>query len=262
MPMLIGMLEHARLQESETFVSDDNLLSKRLYAVGGMVARESEIYDLGFGRRAWTFSLIDSDQMNAFVIPGGHIYVCRGLMETLKSSEELAVILSHEVSHIKAKHLDERMSISSRFPIIIKCCFFIFNVFGGISEAVISETLHGVKLFDLAWKTILELPFSRLHESEADEMGMNILLKLCIHPEVAVSVWETMEQHGVGASPLNDIASTHPSSGTRRRTLQAMVPKLENEFDMRCKSIKNDFQSAVNMILDDGEDGGNFEYIV
>ena len=167
MSNLIGMLEHSRLQETEKFVDDDSDFAQRLYAVGGMVCRESQIYDLGFGRRAWTFHCVDSDEMNAFVIPGGHVYVCRGLLESFKSSEELAVILAHEVSHIKARHLDERLSISSRFPFIIKCCFFIFKVFGGFGGFDIpSESIHGIKLFDLAWKALLELPYSRLHESE------------------------------------------------------------------------------------------------
>ena len=260
MSNLIGMLEHARLQDSETFMNDESVLAQRLYAVGGMVCRESEIYDLGFGRRSWTFHCIDSEEMNAFVIPGGHVYVCRGLLETFKSSEELAVILAHEVSHIKAKHLDERISISSRFPFIIKCCFFIFNVFGGIGDAVISETMHNIKLFDLAWKGLLELPYSRLHETEADRMGMNLLLKLCIHPEVAVSVWEKMEDHGVGTAAAFELMSTHPSSSSRRRELQRMVPELEPEFDVRCASMKDDFQSAVNSLL--SSDDGDLEYIV
>ena len=222
MSNLIGMLEHARLQETETFLDDDSELAQRLYAVGGMVCRESEIYDLGFGRRAWTFHCVDSDEMNAFVIPGGHIYVHRGMLETFKSSEELAVILAHEVSHIKARHLDERISISSRFPFIIKCCFFIFKVFGGF-EVIPFEPMHGIKVVDLAWKALLELPYSRLHETEADRMGMGILLKLCIHPDVAVSVWETMEERGVGNTGIGEIMSTHPNSTSRRRELQNMV---------------------------------------
>eukprot|EP00938_MAST-03A_sp_MAST-3A-sp1_P006900 g6900.t1 len=223
MSNLIGMLEHARLQETEKFLDDDSELAQRLYAVGGMVCRESEIYDLGFGRRAWTFHCVDSDEMNAFVIPGGHIYVHRGMLEAFKSSEELAVILAHEVSHIKARHLDERISISSRFPFIIKCCFFIFKVFGGFEVIPQFEPLHGIKVVDLAWKALLELPYSRLHETEADRMGCHILLKLCIHPDVAVSVWETMEERGVGNTGIGEIMSTHPNSTSRRRELQNMV---------------------------------------
>ena len=223
MSNLIGMLEHARLQETEKFLDDDSELAQRLYAVGGMVCRESEIYDLGFGRRAWTFHCVDSDEMNAFGIPGGHIYVHRGMLEAFKSSEELAVILAHEVSHIKARHLDERISISSRFPFIIKCCFFIFKVFGGFEVIPQFEPLHGIKVVDLAWKALLELPYSRLHETEADRMGCHILLKLCIHPDVAVSVWETMEERGVGNTGIGEIMSTHPNSTSRRRELQNMV---------------------------------------
>ena len=237
MSNLIGMLEHARLQETEKFLDDDSELAQRLYAVGGMVCRESEIYDLGFGRRAWTFHCVDSDEMNAFVIPGGHIYVHRGMLEAFKSSEELAVILAHEVSHIKARHLDERISISSRFPFIIKCCFFIFKVFGGFEVIPQFEPLHGIKVVDLAWKALLELPYSRLHETEADRMGCHILLKLCIHPDVAVSVWETMEERGVGNTGIGEIMSTHPNSTSRRRELQNMVSVLIYFFLLLSASI-------------------------
>ena len=68
-------------------------------------------------------------------------------------------------------------------------------------------------------------------------MGMNLLLKLCIHPDVAVSVWETMEERGVGNTGIGELLSTHPNSSSRRKKLQNLVPKLESEYDIRCGSI-------------------------
>ena len=103
------------------------------------------------------------------------------------------------------------------------------------------------------------------HNVQADQMGMNLLLKLCIHPDVAVSVWETMEERGVGNTGIGELLSTHPNSSSRRKKLQNLVPKLESEYDIRCGSIKDDFQSAVNALIASSsskEDSGEFEYIV
>lgn len=252
----MGTAQHVRLQAEETFVDEEEHKDKLqlLQTVGSMVASVSQV-DLPAGRE-WQFYCLDKDDVNAFVLPGGYVYVCRGLFDVASSAEEMAVILSHEIAHVKARHVDEQLSIT-RFPSILKMCYRIFKVCDVITSGTFSlaEEMIGQAMFyvSLSSSILFELPFSRLHESEADAMGCRMLVKLCIHPNTAVAVWEKMakKENDIGgvAGDVKALFSTHPSSESRVQQMHETSKLLDAEFDARCHSVREDFQATVKKTM-------------
>ena len=100
--------------------------------------------------------------VQAFVLPGGKVFVCRGLLAVCETDEELAVIMAHEAGHVQARHTAERLSMS-RFPTVLKSCLVLLAWAGAVPFEAASEVLWFSKLggIDLATYMLLSLPYSR-----------------------------------------------------------------------------------------------------
>jgi predicted Zn-dependent protease len=160
---------------------------------------------------AWEFNLIEEDTINAWCLPGGYIGFYTGILPALENEAGMAFVMGHEVGHATANHGAERMSQQ-------------LTLLGGLA---------GLELY-LANKTKLSteqqvvlmgaiglgaevgaiLPFSRLHESEADVIGMMYMAEAGYPPQESVKVWERMEKIA-GASTMPAFLSTHPSNDKR-----------------------------------------------
>ena len=103
----------------------------RVARAGAIISEAS-----GLETAEWAFHVVDSDEINAFVVPGGKVFVNRGMIEFCKTEDELAVILTHEVGHVIARHTAERISMQ-RFPSVLKVAYYVLS-FGGLVPA---ETL-------------------------------------------------------------------------------------------------------------------------
>ena len=99
----IGAREHPKILEQFGGVYEDKRLAAYVDRIGRNLARTSELPDLGF-----TFTILNSDQVNAFALPGGYVYVTRGLMALAGDEAELAGVIAHEIGHVTARHSAER----------------------------------------------------------------------------------------------------------------------------------------------------------
>ena len=141
--------------------------------------------------------MIDAPVANAFVLPGGKIFVFTGILPITQNDDGLAAVLGHELAHQFARHSAERMS---RMAILFLARFLL---------SFVTDTSL---LFN---QVILQLgvlnPHSRTCESEADYIGLLFMAKACYDPEQAIEFWKRMKRKDHGAIP--EFLSTHPSSG-------------------------------------------------
>jgi Zn-dependent protease with chaperone function len=206
---------------------------------------------------AWRFHVIDSDAVNAFVLPGGYVFVHKGLAELLlgdgdntndaRGMDALAVVLSHELAHLVCRHAAERLSVQ-RFPSLLKWAYAALALFGVVTPDGVVVLLQHLKGIDLATTVLVGLPYSRLHEGEADARGLGLMAAACVPPNAAPGVWAKLaeRERARAARPggsvlgrrveeeasrrLGSVLSTHPSSADRAAALTALVPANMQAF--------------------------------
>jgi predicted Zn-dependent protease len=168
----------------------------------------------------WEFNLVEENTVNAFCMPGGKVVVYTGLLPVALNDDGLAVVMGHEIAHAIAQHGNERMSQG------------LAAQAGGLalSAAMSSKPAETQKLFMQAYGVGTQvgalLPFSRLHESEADELGLIFMAMAGYNPDEAAPFWQRMDK-GSGNQPPEWL-STHPSHATRIEKLKAAVPKARS----------------------------------
>lgn len=174
----------------------------------------------GLEAEDWQIHVIDDDLKNAFVIPGGKVFVFRGILDICDGDDGLAAVLGHEIAHNVAHHAAERMSLSA--PLVLL--------------AVVAETFAqgiGFQVTSAVTNLLFQLPGSRKQEEEADYIGLLMMSESCYRPEAAIGLWQRMEmeEKKMGGAPPQ-FMSTHPSSHNRLEKIQGWLPqarqKLEN----------------------------------
>jgi predicted Zn-dependent protease len=197
--------------------------------VGARIARASEEFLRESGREAdirlylWEFNLIEDDKtVNAWCMPGGKVAVYTGLLPVSKDETGLAVVMGHEVAHAIAKHGNERMSQS------------LLAQFGGIglSIALAQKPQATQEIFMAAYGVSANvgfmLPYSRLHESEADRIGLSLMARAGYDPREAVPLWERMER--LGGSRQAEFLSTHPAPESRITNIRGYLPEALHHY--------------------------------
>lgn len=171
---------------------------------------------------AWEFNLIESDELNAWCMPGGKVAFYTGIMPVCSNEEGVAVVMGHEVAHALARHGNERMSQA------------LTSQLGGValSVALSNEPQETQQLAMAAYGLGAQfgalLPFSRLHESEADELGLYFMAMAGYNPEAAPQFWQRMSANSGGSVP--EFMSTHPSHNTRISNLNSWMPKAREYY--------------------------------
>jgi predicted Zn-dependent protease len=182
--------------------------------LGRRLASNSERPDL-----PWTFRIVDDPAVNAFAIPGGYIYVTRGILASLNSEAELAGVMGHEIGHITARHSVTQMSQQQLQQLGL-----------GIGMAVVEDLREysGVIQTGLA---VLNLKYSRGDESEADMLGFRYMTRLRYDPNALVGVFQTLALvSGDPGDRLPEWQLTHPYPENREASIQAMVRESGQDF--------------------------------
>jgi predicted Zn-dependent protease len=188
-------------------ISRDPVLNARIQKVGGRIVTAA-----GMGDRQWEYVLFDDPQPNAFVIPGNKVGVNTGLFKVVKNDDQLAAVLGHETGHVIARHAAERASQQAAAGIALDVATHATS--GNVQKAVASYGGLGAQVGIL-------LPYSRKHESEADRIGVDLMVKAGYRASEAVALWENMMAQNSGAPP--EFLSTHPSDKTRINDLKAYI---------------------------------------
>ncbi|PBP19979.1 GPI anchored peptidase m48 [Diplocarpon rosae] len=168
----------------------------------------------------WEVHVIDSPEANAFVIPGGKVFVYSGLLPITKTEDGLAAVLGHEIAHNLARHTAEQMSSSVVIYGPLRIAFLFMDALGltlGLGPQIAEF------LMDLGFM----MPASRKQESEADYIGLMMMAHSCYNPKEAVKVWERMEVSQKNHN-IPEWMSTHPSNSSRIAQIRKWLPKAED----------------------------------
>ena len=224
------------LTEYQNFLGQNNTLppsngdAAMVQRVGNEIADAVERYlkRHGQGNRVdgfqWEFNLVQDPTVNAWCMPGGKVVFYTGILPVTKDEAGLAVVMGHEIAHAIARHGNERMSQG------------LVAQAGGIGlQLAIQE--QPVLTQDLLLQSygvgsqLGVLKFSRLHESEADRMGLIFMAMAGYNPEEAVSFWQRMSAQG-GAKPP-EFLSTHPHDDTRIADLKEHMPEALTHYQKK-----------------------------
>ncbi|WP_417200785.1 M48 family metallopeptidase [Bizionia sp.] len=168
----------------------------------------------------WEYNLIESDQVNAWCMPGGKIAFYTGILPIAENETAIAAIMGHEVAHALANHGQQRMSAA--------------YIQQGIALAgnVLIEDNQTRDIFNQSYgigtQVGVMLPFSRSHETEADKIGLILMAVAGYNPEEAANLWRRMDANSGGQAPP-EFLSTHPANASRIENLTNLVPQAKSE---------------------------------
>lgn len=186
----------------------DAALTNRVRAITGRLIPAAGAFRPEATRWNWEVNVIRSDEMNAWCMPGGKIAVYTGLITKLNlSDDEIAAIVGHEIAHALREHARERASEQLGAQVLLSGA--VMAIGGGQAS---------MDLGGLFYKTFFGLPNSRLHETEADRIGVELAARAGYDPRAAMSLWRKMMANGGSRGP--EFLSTHPSPETRLSDLE------------------------------------------
>lgn len=210
---------------------------------------EQELVDDGFDFTPvadtfdWTYYVVDSQTPNAFCLPGGYVAIYTGILDVTGNADgqysiadiddvdKLAVVMGHEIGHALAHHGAERMSQQK----ILQMGQMAVGV--GLGDMGAAQQQAIMQAFGMAAQGGM-LKFSRKHETEADKIGLELLVRACYDPREAPELWERMGELGGGQRPP-EWMSTHPASETRAENFRKWMPEAIAEFERRCGPLRD-----------------------
>jgi metalloendopeptidase OMA1, mitochondrial len=177
----------------------------------------------------WRVSLIQDRSVNAFCLPGGKIVVYTGILPVTQNEAALATVLGHEMAHATSRHGSQRVFEQNLTQTAMT------GVAASISDMDYDKQRAIMGALGAGAKFGVLMPFSRKHESEADQIGLIYMARAGYDPEESVRFWGRMENTGGNSPP--EFLSTHPSHGTRIQQLKEWMPKAMEEYNKSEKAI-------------------------
>ncbi|MGZ5003317.1 MAG: M48 family metallopeptidase [Chthoniobacterales bacterium] len=171
----------------------------------------------------WQVSLIRDNQVNAFCLPGGKIVVYTGILPVAQNEAALATVLGHEMAHATSRHGAQRVLEQNLTQTAMTGVAASLGEMDYEKQRAIMGALGAGARFGLL------MPFSRKHESEADEIGLMYMARAGYDPEESIRFWQRMERASEAGAPP-EFMSTHPSHEHRIEQLQALLPKAMEEY--------------------------------
>ncbi len=223
---------------------DDGEVLTYVRSVGNRVAKE-----VGLTSYQFKFFIIDHTVPNAFAIPGGYIFMFRGMIEMMASEGELASILAHEMAHIQARHIHRRIEDAKVLSVasIAGLLAGIFMGGGNLGPAIASGTM--------AASQTAALQYSRGHEMEADQLGFRFHCAAGYDPADMASIMRKMDQcKWMGNSRIPGYLSTHPALGERVQYLSEMAKKAKNSSVKLKRPPIGEFQLMQAALIADRTD--------
>ncbi|WP_026802396.1 M48 family metallopeptidase [Arenimonas oryziterrae] len=176
----------------------------------------------------WDVSVIQSDQANAFCLPGGKMAVYTGLIPVAQNQDAMAVVMGHEIAHALLRHGSQRMAQQKLVQLGQMAAGVAVGDMDPQQQQMVMSALGAGTQYGVL------LPFSRDHESQADEVGLMLAAAACFNPHEAIGLWERMSEQSGGQRPP-EFASTHPDPANRIQHLQTLMPKAEQFYAKYCQ---------------------------
>ncbi len=175
----------------------------------------------------WSVAVLQSDQANAFCLPGGKMAVYTGLIPVTQNADAMAVVMGHEIAHALLRHGSQRMAQQKLVQMGQMAAGAAVGDMDPQQQRMVMSALGAGAQYGLV------LPYGRNHETQADEVGLMLAAAACYDPHAAIGLWQRMSQLNGGQRPP-EFASTHPDPANRIEHLQSLMPKAEQFYARYC----------------------------
>ncbi len=202
----------------------NNTLQNYVNNVGQNIARISHQPNLQF-----TYVALNHESINAMALPGGYVFITRGMLEKLNTEAQLAGILAHETAHVTARHSAQAMSRQMGINLALSVA----------TEDASSGTAQAA---GLGTQLLISLPYSRKDEHQADSIGMDYTAKAGYTPRAMIETMQILEQEN-SVRPI-EFLSTHPNPGNRKQNLLNQI--ASKNYQPALKIGREDYKKFVS----------------
>ena len=195
-------------------LNTDPALTQRVRAIAARIQPQTAVFRRDAPGWKWEVNVINSNQLNAFCMPGGKIAFYSGLITRLNlTDDEIAIVMGHEIAHALREHSREQVSQAMAAQAAI-----------GVGAALLG--IDGVAdLANTAYEALVATKFSRVDESEADRIGLELTARAGYDPRAGVSLWQKMMKANQGGRPP-EFLSTHPAEANRVKEIESLLPTV------------------------------------
>lgn len=211
----------------------DPALQAYVSEIGMRMAKDSERPKL-----PWSFQVIDDAAVNAFALPGGPIFITRGILNHLNSEAELAIVLGHEIGHVTAKHSVAMISKAQLTQLGL-----------GVGTILLPEELRGLGQLAGAGASLLFLKYGRDAERQSDELGFKYALSERYDVREMKDVFTTLGNASAGQGRLPEWLSTHPNPENRVETAQELLKETRGVNYEQLQTDREEYLSHLNGLV-------------
>jgi predicted Zn-dependent protease len=196
-------------------LNKNTAMLNRVRAIATRLEPQTQIFRPDAPGWNWEVNVLESDQLNAFCMPGGKIMFYSGLIKTLNlTDDEIAIVMGHEIAHALREHSREQMSQA----VVAQGAI-------GLGAALLGLGQGSAALANQGYEALIATRFSRGDESEADRIGLELTARAGYDPRAGVTLWQKMINASQGAAPP-ELLSTHPASANRIQEIQGLLPTV------------------------------------
>ena len=227
----LGQQESAQIQQQLPLVQDA-VINQYVSSLGNQIASKTSRADL-----QWQFYVVNTDVVNAFALPGGIVYVNRGVLERADKMDELAGVMAHEIEHVVRRHSVKQMEQMQGANVGVALACTLTNICSNQAAAT-AINVGGTAIF---------AKFSRADEVQADEGGFHNVMNAGISPEGMLSFFQKLlaeEQQNGSSSAVNSWFSDHPGTQDRIQDIQNMLAQVPAST---LRSLTTDTQAFQQM---------------
>ena len=224
----MGAQYAAQIDQQLPLVTDPEI-NRYINVLGDSIAGLADSREL-----TWTFRVVDAPEVNAFAVPGGFIYINRGLIERTQTMAQVAGVLGHEIGHVTERHSVKQMQKQQGANIGVTLACVLTNVCNtpGVGEAI---NLGGGALF---------AKFSRSDEAEADREGVKNMVRAGIDPNGIPEMFEILlAERNRNPSALDSWFSTHPMEEDRIKATRALIANIDPAILKQLRKDSPNFQA-------------------
>lgn len=196
-------------------LNTDGALLQRVRAVAARLQPQTRVFRSDAPGWKWEVNVINSNELNAYCMPGGKIMFYSGLIRQLNlSDDEIAIVMGHEIAHALREHSREQVSQAIAAQTAI-----------GVGAALLGLGQGSADIAGLGYKALIATKFSRTDENEADRIGLELAARGGYDPHAGVSLWQKMAKANSGGRPPSFL-STHPTDSSRVQQIEALLPTV------------------------------------
>ncbi|MEO6423628.1 MAG: M48 family metallopeptidase [Candidatus Nitrotoga sp.] len=201
--------------EQKGTLNQDGVMLERLLVITNRIKPHTATFRSDAPRWKWETNIINDKQLNAFCMPGGKIIFYSGLINELKlTDDEIAVVLGHEVAHALREHSRAQVSQAIAANTTINVGAALLGLGGGAADLV-----------GAGYQALVATKFSRIDETEADHIGLELSARAGYDPRAGVTLWQKMmKSKGGRGSP--EFLSSHPADSNRIQQIESLLPTV------------------------------------